>query len=196
LQLQFHTVTSPPELAHRFSDIAYRGVQWDLSHLDPFTFKLDLGLDSEITILVLYSCHCFSHSFHWDKRPRHAIPHHEIYFDGREHRVLNPLRYELSRRFLRDVVWNLFSRRITVANEKMPNFVTIENVDVDADGKASLYAIFFEVRKDRSRKCRLVLRVQSAYLLDNGLTSRQMKGGKIAFETLLRSTYLGKRIRG
>lgn len=44
--------------------------------------------------------------------------------------------------------------------------------------------------------CRLVLRIQSAYLLDSGLTNRQTKGGKIAFRTLLRATYLGKRIRG
>lgn len=135
-----------------------------------------------------------SDSFQWDKRPRYAIPAHEVYFDGTERRILDPQRYELSRRFLPDIISNLSNRRITIANEKMPNFVTIENVD--ADGTASLYAIFFEVRRDKGRKCRLVLRIQSAYLLDSGLTNRQTKGGKIAFRTLLRATYLGKRIRG
>ena len=194
MQLEPPTIDSPRELAHRFSDTAYRGLQWDLSHLDPLTFKVDLGLGSDITVLVLYSCHCFSHSFQWDKRPRYAIPAHEVYFDGTERRILDPQRYELSRRFLPDIISNLSNRRITIANEKMPNFVTIENVD--ADGTASLYAIFFEVRRDKGRKCRLVLRIQSAYLLDSGLTNRQTKGGKIAFRTLLRATYLGKRIRG
>jgi hypothetical protein len=40
-----------------------------------------------------------------------------------------------------------------------------------------------------------VLRVQSAYVRDNGLTKRQAKAGKVVFETLLRATYLGKNIR-
>ena len=194
MQVELQTVDSPPEPTQRFPEITYCGVQWDLSHLDSFTFKADLGLGSDITILVLFSCHCFTHSFQRDERPRHGIPIHEIYFDGRERRILNPQRYELSRRFLRNIVSNLSNRRITVANEKLPNFVTIESVNTD--GTTSLYAIFFEVKKDKSRKRRLVLRIQSAYLLDSGLTSRQTKGGKIAFETLLRATYLGKSIRG
>jgi len=108
--------------------------------------------------------------------------------------VLDPQRYELSRRFLREIVVNLSGRHITVADEKQPNFVTLEHVN--ADGTSLLYAVFFEVKKDSSRRRRLVLRVQSAYLLDKGLTRRQAKGGKVAFETLLRATYLGKPIRG
>jgi hypothetical protein len=42
----------------------------------------------------------------------------------------------------------------------------------------------------------MILRIQSAYVLDGGLTKRQVKARKIAFETLLRATYLGKKIRG
>lgn len=66
---------------------------------------------------------------------------------------------------------------------------------VDAPSDSTLYAIFFEVEKDKARKRRLVLRVQSAYVLDNGLTKRQTKAGKIGFETLLRATCLGRKIR-
>lgn len=186
MQLELPTIDSPTEVAHRFADIAYRGIQWDLSHLDPFAFRVDLGLGTDITVLVLYSCHCFSHSIQWDKRPRDAIPAHEVYFDGREHRILNPQRYELFRPFLPDMVSNLSNRRITIANEKMPNFVTIENVN--ADGTASLYAVFFEVKKGKSRRCRLVLRIQSAYLLDSGLTNRQVKDKRPPFG--------GRRMRG
>ncbi|MEW6344390.1 MAG: hypothetical protein RXR20_12295 [Paraburkholderia sp.] len=194
MELELQPVDSPPEPTHRFSGIAYRGIQWDLSHLDSFSFKVDLGIGSDITVLVLFSCHCFSHSFQWDGRSRHVIPAREIYSDGKEHRVLDPQRYELSRRFLREIVVNLSGRHITVADEKQPNFVTLEHLN--ADGTSSLYAVFFEVKKDSSRRRRLVLRVQSAYLLDKGLTRRQAKGGKVAFETLLRATYLGKPIRG
>ncbi|WP_244106065.1 hypothetical protein [Paraburkholderia phenazinium] len=81
---------------------------------------------------------------------------------------MDPQRYELSRRFLRHIVSNLSNRHITVADEKQPNFVTLEQMN--ADGTTSLYAIFFEVKKDNSRRRRLMLRVQSAYVLDHGLT--------------------------
>jgi hypothetical protein len=186
-------IDDPPEHTHRFSDISLRGIRWDLRHLDSFTFKTDLGLGTDITVLVLFSSHCFTHSLRWDKRPQGLIPAREIYDDGREQRVLDPQRYELSRRFLRDVVTTMPSRRIVLANDRQPNFVTVESVNTD--GTTSLYAIFFEVRKDKSRKQRMVLRIQSAYLLDDGLTKRQTSARRIGFTTLLRATYLGKKIR-
>jgi hypothetical protein len=182
------------EPAHRFGEVAFRGAQWDLSHLDSFTFKTPLEPGVEITVLVLFSCHCFSHSFRWDTRPRALIPTDEIYDDGREQRVLNPTRYELSRSVLKDVITSLPSRRIVIADERQPNFVTLENVNTD--GTTSLYAIFFETHKDRSRRRRMVLRIQSAYVLDDGLTKRQAKAQRIGFSTLLRTTYQGKKLRG
>lgn len=194
-QTELTPLDDPPETTHqRFPAVQYRGSVWDLSHLDSFAFKLDLGLGSDITVLVMFSCHCFSHSFAWDERLLHAIPAGEIYDDGRERRILNPERYALSRRFLRGIVTNLQTMRITVADERQPNFVTFE--DVDADGMTRIYAVFFEAEKDRHRRRRLVLRVQSAYLLDDGLTTRQSQARKVAFKTLLRATYLGKKVRG
>ncbi|SAL19247.1 stationary phase growth adaptation protein [Caballeronia choica] len=193
-QLDILVVEISPEPAHRFPAVLYRGVTWDLSHLDSFAFKMDLGMGSDVTVLVLFSCHCFSHSFRWDERPRHEIPVAEIYDDGREQRVLSATRYELSRRYLRDIVVSLRTRRIAVADEKQPNFVTCESVN--SDGTISVYAVFFGVEKDKKRKRRLVLRVQSAYVLRDGLSRRQTKARKVAFDTLLRATYLGKVIRG
>jgi hypothetical protein len=173
-QLECLIVDSPPEPGHRFSGVSYRGTKWNLNHLDAFTFKIDLGLGADMTVLVLFSCHCFSRSFRWDARATHLIPADEIYDDGKERRVLDPQRYELSRRHLREIVVQLPSRRITIANEKQPNFVTLEQLN--EDGTTSLYAVFFEAERDRSRKRRIVLRIQSAYVLDNGLTRRQEKG--------------------
>ncbi|WP_239482925.1 hypothetical protein [Paraburkholderia sp. C35] len=181
------------EPAHRFSDVSYRGIPWNLNHLDAFTFKTDLGLGGDITVLVLFSCHCFTHSFRWDARPTDLIPDDEIYDHGKERRVLDPQRYKLSRRYLREIVIQLPSRRITVANENQPNFVTLENMN--EDGTTTLYAVFFEAERDRIRKRRMVLRIQSAYVLDKGLTKRQEKAGKIGFATLLRAAYLGKKVR-
>ena len=103
-QLECLIVDSPPEPGHRFSGVSYRGTKWNLNHLDAFTFKIDLGLGEDVTVLVLFSCHCFTRSFRWDARATHLIPADEIYDDGKERRVLDPQRYELSRRYLRDVV--------------------------------------------------------------------------------------------
>ncbi|HEY1996838.1 hypothetical protein [Paraburkholderia sp.] len=192
-KIEVQAVDVSPEAAQCCRKVFCRGIPWDLTHLDPPAFKVDPGLGSDVTVLVLFSCHCFSHSLRRDARPSHAIPVDEIYDDGKERRVLNVSRYELSRRYLRNIVHSLFSRRITVADHRQPNFVTLENIG--ADGTTSLYAVFLEVKRDRSRRRRLVLRVQSAYVRDNGLTKRQAKAGKVVFETLLRATYLGKNIR-
>lgn len=107
---------------------------------------------------------------------------------------MSPQRYELSRQFLRTIVENLPARHITVADRKQPNFVTVERVN--SDGTVFRYAVFFLVEKDKDRKRRLVLRIQSAYVLDTGLTKRQEYAGKVRFDTLLRTTYQGKQIRG
>ena len=48
--------------------------------------------------------------------------------------------------------------------------------------------VVFEVQRDRRRKRRLLLYVQSAYRLEQ-LTNRLAKGGKVRFATLLRKTY-------
>ncbi|WP_232243433.1 hypothetical protein [Paraburkholderia sp. SOS3] len=132
-------VDEPSEHAHRFGDISFRGVRWDLSHLDSFAFKIDLGLGTDITVLVLFSCHCFTHSLRWDKRAQGLIPEREIYNDGKEQRVLDVQRYELSRRFLREVVMTMPSRRIVLADDRQPNFVTTESVNSTAPRRSMRY---------------------------------------------------------
>lgn len=42
-QLAIENEESKPETAHRFGPIVYHGVEWDLSHLDSFAFKIDPG---------------------------------------------------------------------------------------------------------------------------------------------------------
>ncbi|WP_322089043.1 hypothetical protein [Burkholderia sp. BCC1999] len=176
-----------------FPPMRYRGERWDLSHLRPLTFTCDLETGFDVTVLVLFSCHCFTRSFKWDPRTRDAIPADEIYDDGREVRVLCADRYRASRQLLRDVITGLATRRIVVANERQPNFVTVEAVS--SDGMPRVYAVFFEVSKDRARKRRLILRVQSAYMLDGDLTRRQREARKVTLRTLLRASLEGRKIR-
>jgi len=192
-KFEIQVFESPEYAPHRFPPVAYNATIWDLSHLDSFAFKCDLGLRCPVTVLVMFSCHCFSHSFSRDERARAEIPEAEIYDDGRERRILDPVRYALSKDLLRDLVVTLSERPIVVADERQPNFMTLEKTHTD--GTASLYAVFFEVEKDRARRQRLILRVQSAYLLERGLNKRQRQAKKVAFKTLLRATYEGRKIR-
>jgi len=179
-------------LPRPFGTVSFRGVLWDLSHLSPFAFRAQIEKHCDVSVLVLFSCHCFTKSFQWDARPAASIPAQEVYTDGRERRVLCPERYALSRKFLRKIMLNLASRRITLADDRRPNFVTHEHVD--AQGHKTLYAVFFEVERDRRRK-RLISRVQSAYVLEGGLTRRQREAKKIALSTLLRNIHKGSPIR-
>ena len=192
-KLEITICETPAEFANQFGLLIYQGNTWDLSHLDPFAFQCDLDLGVPVTVLVLFSCHCFTHSIAWDSRSRIEIPHSEIYNDEREKRVLCPDRYHSSRRLLRDLVLGLPTRRIIVADERQPNFMTVETTN--ASGEPSLYAVFFEVEKDKTRKHRLLLRIQSAYTLDQGLTKRQKEAKKVTLRSILRAAVEGRKIR-
>jgi len=176
------------ELTQYFDSVVYQGEEWDLSHLTPFTFKAKVP--HEVTVLVIFSCHCFSHSFKRDGRSWDEIPEEEIYDDGRERRVLNPQRYQLSQHMLRSVVLSLDERRITLADDKRGNFVTFE-----VEGMDYPYGVFFEVERDHKRKNRLIFRIQSAYPLEKEITQRQRKSRKINFDVLLKAAFEGRKIR-
>jgi hypothetical protein len=177
---------------NRFGAVNFRGSGWDLSHLCPFAMCCELDGGLMVDVVVLFSCHCFTQSVFRDGRER--IPSDELYRDGRELRVLDPERYRLSLIFLPRMIHELhgpFARRIRVSAEQ-ENFFTLEAAD--SEGTAVHYAVFFAVEKDRNRKKRLLLRVQSAYPLVE-LTNRQRQAGKVNFNVLLQATYAGRRIR-
>lgn len=175
---------------HRFGEVVYLGTPWDLSHLDPFAMRLDPGLGFEIDVVVLFTCHCFSHSI--GKDGRKEIPDHEIFDNGQERRVLNEERYHLSRQYLPTMIRNLPVRTIQVAGAYTANFMTLEVIEA---GEKKHYAVFFEVKRDSRRKKRVLLHVQSAYLLDT-LTDRKKKAGKVRFHVLLKAAYEGRKIKG
>jgi len=108
-----------------------------------------------------------------------------MYENDVEKRVLSKERYDLSRRFLPELVKDLPKRTIRYAGDNRLNYFTAEVTGSDPTG---VYAVFFEVQRDKRRKRRLLLYIQSAYRLDR-LTNRLAKGGKVRFATLLRKTY-------
>jgi hypothetical protein len=177
---------------HRFSGVRFGLVEWDLTHLDPFAFQEEIEPGLLVDVVVLFACHCFAHDEKDDPR-RGAIPPSEYYRDGREVRVLDPDRYELSRQLLPRLIQSLAVRDIRVEGPPYNNFFTVEVTT--AGGLPGQYMVFFDVTNDKGRKKRLILRVQSAYPVA-ALKSRQAKAGKVKFRTLLRAAYLGNKIRG
>jgi len=174
---------------HRFNPVTFRGDLWDLGHLDPYAFKLNLGNDQHVFVVVLFTCHCFTHKV--SKDVRDVIPEEEIYKTSQETRVLNEERYTLSRMFLRQIVKDIQERHITCADEYR-NFVTIENID--ETGTIQHYGVYFEVLKDKQRKGRMILRIQSAYLIAR-LTNRYKSAKKVRFNVLVKAIYEGRKIR-
>lgn len=175
---------------HRFPGVVYKGEPWDLSHLDPFAFRAVLSDALSVDVVVLFSCHCFTHGRKRDERD--DIPADEYFWEGNSLRILSPERYHLSRQFLPEFIRQLGSRHIKVVGGAKPNFFSFETVD--RDGRHVYYSVFFEVYKDARRKRRILLRVQTAYALD-ALTQRLANARKVNLPVLLRAVYEGRPIR-
>ena len=173
---------------HRFAPVNYQGVSWDLSHLDPFAFHHDPALGVTLEIVVIFSCHCFTHGL--DKDDRSPIPANELYQTANEVRVLNPERYELFRTLLVPLVNQVTQRHIVVAAPG-DNYVTFERRK--PNGGVEHYSVFFNVTRSNARKKRLILRIQSAYMREP--TARQKQAKKVRFDTLLRAAYECRKIR-
>lgn len=178
---------------HRFVNITFQGQALDLSHLDAFALRVDPELGAPLDVIVLFSCHCFTVSFKRDGRGEPNVPLAEIFDNGRERRVLCARRYAQSKG-LPGIIKDLPNRTIQIAAVDRQNFVTFDVLG-EQDEVVSTYAVFFEVTRDKKRKKRLLLHVQSAYVPDQ-VTKRQSKAGKVSFSTLLRNAYLGRKIRG
>ena len=170
---------------HRFPPLEFRGETWDFRHLDAFALRIDPDLGFEVDVVVLFTCHCFTHSIERDTRAPLEIPPEKIYKDVVERRVMSKERYDLSRRFLPELIKDLPKRTIRYAGDRSLNYFTAEVIGVEAPG---VYVVFFEILRDRRRKRRLLLYVQSEYRLER-LSHRLAKGDKVRFVTLLRKSY-------
>jgi hypothetical protein len=176
------------ESRHRFPALSFRGETWNFEHLDAFALRIDPDLGFEVDVVVLFTCHCFTHSIKRDGRAPLEIPPDEIYDGEVERRVLSKERYDLSRKFLPALIKELPKRTIRYAGDSALNYFITELNGVEAPG---VYAVFFEVLRDKRRKRRLLLYVQSAYRLEQ-LNHRLAKADKVRFFTLLRKTYQTK----
>lgn len=106
--------------------------------------------------------------------------------------MLDEVRYKLSKHYLPRLVQELSARHIKVADPERPNFVTFEPPKELLPGETRPYSIFFEVVKDSKRRRRLLLRVQSAYLLDH-MTKQLKDAKKMNFSVILKRAYKGEK---
>lgn len=175
---------------HRFPSVVYQGETWDLSHLDPYAFRATLKQDLSVDVVVLFSCHCFTSAA--DQDGRTEIPDAELYLDGHVRRVLNPERWRLSRELLPGLEGHLRGQPVRALNSATDNYAIFKVTDTK--GTTVDYGVFFTVTKDKKRKKRLLLRVQSAYPLKE-LTPTLLKASKVNLDVLLRATYEGRKIK-
>jgi hypothetical protein len=173
---------------HRFESRRVDGQVWDFAHLEAFALKVSMTLPPSVNVMidvvVLFSNHCFTRA----KHPQETLAQDWLFEDDRETRVLDQERYDLSKQHLLRIVKQLPTRRIFVADPNRPNYVTIE-MPHSAGQQPQHYAVFFEVERDKRRQKRVLLRIQSAYLLEQK-SKRLEQAEKINFSVLLRRAYL------
>ena len=73
-------------------------------------------------------------------------------------------------------------------------FCPVNSHKTHSDGTQSIYAVFFNAERDKKRKGRVILRIQSGYVLDKGLTKRQKVAKKVSFVVLVKAAYEGRKL--
>ncbi len=170
---------------HKHSPRSFGEETWTFDHLKAFVMKISVEQTPknivELDVVVLFSNHCFSRVM----KVGEVVDESLIVMDGNIQRVLDQQRYKLSLKYLPQLARDLEMRLIRIADESRPNFVTFELEPTNAGEEPMYYAMFFEVKKDRLRKRRMILRVQSAYILENP-SRRQLEAKKMRFHIILK----------
>lgn len=158
------------------NDIQHNDKSYLPSHLNPFEMRFyGQKVKKELAITVLFSNHCFTERADKNKRT--------------SERVFSPKRFELSKK-LPEILKGMCNEKVKVyQTSARRNFAYV--VKIENNGQE--YNIFFEVRKNnKPRQTDLVLRVESAYVFDDG--NELQYSGNIRFLILCQKIYLGEKI--
>jgi hypothetical protein len=155
------------------------GVTYDLSHLHPFRYHLQLEAKGDrraltVEIRVAFESHTFTVGCLMAESPH-------LQYSGGQHdlRRFCPTRYELSK-LLPDVIRNLRVRRCYFALRN--NFFVVElprGLQPDRE-----YRVFFDVRPTPDRDA-VMVRVQSAYVGDKANPPIGRTAKKVGFAVLV-----------
>lgn len=157
-----------------FRSKTLRGITYDLSHLDPFTFPLQV--DTNIFIVhVSFHLHCFTIKLTAGHQPDLR------YTYGSEARAFDPERHRLSK-MLPEFIRSMGSRSVYWSQQG--NFFFWRN---PAESYAP-YLVFFDVVKSQQAGSDVRVHVRSAYPKPN----MALRAAPIRFTTLIEMTAGGK----
>lgn len=186
LSMEFHQDAVSDD--HRFPSRSLGGIVWTFEHLEAFVMHMEVPCEPAppvvVDVVVLFSNHCFTR----EAKAGEVVDESRVVMDGRTRRVLDETRYALSRQYLPRLIRELPVRQIRVADPSRPNFVTLELPPAAPGAAPQHYAVFFEVKKDQQRRHRMLLRVQSAYVLDRP-ARRLLQAEKMRFPVILKRAF-------
>jgi len=168
---------------HKHPERKFNNEIWRFDHLQAFAMResveLSGGVNIDIDVVVLFSNHCYTR----EVKPDEEADGEHIVMDGKNSRLMDAERYQLSLKHLPKMITELRQRKIKSSRE---NYVTVEIHPSEAGGASRNYVVFFDVKKDVKRRRRALLRVKSAYVLERPLTKREREEKPIGFSVLLK----------
>jgi hypothetical protein len=174
----------------QWTPFQFCGKVYDLAHLHPrsVTYEQPSKGNAPARVYrvdVIFGLHCFT------RGRGQNVPYEKslLYKDDREIRVFDFLRYELSKR-LPEIIEGLAQRKCYHTGKG--NFFSIEIVR--ENGEVLEYDFFF-VASRSSRKGKINLFVQSAYLRDANYASNRPERRPIGFFVILFNTLNNKPIQ-
>ena len=162
---------------------------YDLSHLHPFTIKLEQAAKKDnpkriYTFDVEFSLHCFTKS---------ALADYEstlLYKDNRESRVFCFERYTLSLQ-LPSIIADIHTKFCSHTGKG--NFFIIELIN--DSGTTIEYEIYFDIKKSSSKAQNLKLFIQSAYVRNTASMPYRHRTKKISFFVIAHNRTIEKPIK-
>ena len=153
---------------HAFTD--QTGKIWDLSFLDAhevtYTHRSEGKIDKNYKFIVSYSFHCFCKEYpEQSENEKRAL----MYHSPKESRPFCIKRYNLAKRYLKNMILNLDRQRIVHAGYS--SYAIIECLN--DEGESCYYQVPFKAFRERKK---LRIHVTSAYPVDN-----KLGGGKVGF---------------
>lgn len=162
----------------------------DVPHLAPHVMTVTMPKGDLVKIRVAYSCHCFTEGHDLETPQDDQV----VIMDGLRPRVFDQRRYDLSRT-LPTLIAGLSDHKVYMLPpmpRREPNFTAFDAQVELEDGL--VYRMFFVLRGKSGRegkvRYRLELFVESAYP-----TTKEFKGMRIKFVTLVDATLRGKTIK-
>jgi hypothetical protein len=164
------------------------GRQFDLSHLDGFSYDLvvpakDDKPERTYRLNVTFSIHCFTRGAKKDE----VIPTELAYRDSRETRIFDDERYEQSK-MLRGIIETLGGRQCH--HDKHGNFYVFEVQD--AKGQKAYYSVFFTLSK-AGKKAGLNLYVTTAHMRPQPPYAKNVK--PVRFSIIVHNIWVGKGVK-